>query len=467
MKSKSLLPKILVMLFAVLVVNQIACNNASFEKADETKGQSAPAPDNFDDPGDIGESGDTVSCDNSFDLFCDRGDDGLTDEVPTLTWDPPRCRYEKDGDCYINTYPDIRRNAINGVDIWLVVDSSRSFDDERVAVGRALADGFIRDLVRQVPVNISVIAGHAPSGPYGGVRSSAPAQNSSVFYRHSSEPLTITIRNTSEISSKRAQLLAKLDEAMRESPISIAKRNGGSLEVLSGQRRSWPLRGPHSGSDELGLRNFLDAMRYASIPRDNAWVVLFMSDENDACTPFVQNGSYVYSHPTDEAEMKSWYCDGVTTSRVYAEAVQYAGDRPFALGALVYTGQAAIPSGAHPQASVGRGYTQVVAKAGANGVMVDLAAQDWMGLQNVADRLVEGLARITNNSVGHHTQFTLCDEYTNHMSLNRVETRSGRFNMQVYINGRQSNYSIDSRNSLVRPSNIRSNDELEIHFCKK
>ncbi len=475
MLSKSLIYKVLVLLFAALIFNQMACSNASFEADDSSKLQQSPEPDNVDDPFDSFDDSDAVRCDNTNAIFCDRGDDGLTDNVPDLNYTPPRCDVTSNGNCYRNTYRDTRRNPINGVDVWLVVDSSESFDQARVAVGRALADDFLRNLVRDVPVRISVIAGHAPSGSYSGVRSAAPAVNSEVFYRHTTEPLTVTIRNTAEINSKRDQLLSKLNRFMRESPISIAKRNGGSIQVLNGYFENWSLGGPHSGSDELGLRNFYDAIagpNRAFVPNDNAWVVLFLSDENDACVPFdrysarsphLVNGRY-YSHRSDEAEMLDWYCGGISTSRVYAEAVRFAGNRPYALGAMVYRDRSTIPSSAHGQADIGRGYLEVVAKAGRQGATVDLAtATSSWGMESTARRIVGELANITNESVGTHTQYPIYDSPGNRISLNRVETIDGRFNMQVYVDGRRSNYTIDSRNSLVRPSTL--GEEVEIRFC--
>jgi hypothetical protein len=475
MYSKSLLYKVLVLTFAALTLNQLACNNASFEADQGNRAQRAPAPDNIDNPFADFDDSDAVRCDNTDAVFCDRGDDGLTDEVPPLNYNPPHCDITRTGDCFVNYYEDTRRNPINGVDVWLVVDSSRSFDAARVAVGRALADGFIRDLSRNVPVRISVIAGHAPSGSYAGVRSAAPAINPEVFYRHSNEPLTVTINSPAEINSKRSQLLSKLNEFMRESPISIAKRNRGGVEVFNNYFVTWPLNGPHSGSDELGLRNFYDAIagpNRAQIPRDNGWVVLFLSDENDACVPFTSYsersahnvGGFYYSHRSDEAEMKDWYCSGISPSRVYAEAVRFAGDRPYAIGGMLYRDRRTIPGSAHPQADIGRGYLEVIARAGRQGATVDLAtATSSWGLESTARRIVSELANITNESVGTHTQYPIYDDRNNRLSLNAVETIGGRFNMQVYVDGQRSNYTIDSRNSLVRPSTLGRN--VEIHFC--
>lgn len=480
MKPQSLLSKVLIPALAVLVVNQMACSNASFQAADNTQAKRAPAPDNVGNPFNHFDTGDAVRCDNTNVSFCDPGDNGLTDQVPDLGWTPPQCDVSHSGVCYSNIYQDTRRNPISAVDIWLVVDSSRSFDSERQAVGRAVANSFIRNLVAQVPVNISVIASHAPSYPYysaGGptYRSAAPAMNPSVFYQHSYEPVTVTIRNTSEIYSKTSELLTKLDSAMRESPISLAKRDRAQIEVLPSYFRSWPLAGPHSGSDELGLRNFMDAMTgpyRASIPRDHGWVVLFMSDENDACVPFTNYssrspykvGSYYYSHASDEAEMFDWYCGGVSVSQVYNQAMRFAGDRPFALGAMVYRDRNTIPSSAHAQADIGKGYLEVVARAGRQGVIVDLASASW-SLENAAHNLVNELASITNESVGNHTQYPIYDNNYNRLSLNKVETINGTFNLQVYVDGQRSNYSIDPAYSLIRPSNI--GRQVEIRFCLK
>ena len=64
------------------------------------------------------------------------------------------------------TCDDTSKNPIDGVTVWLVVDSSRSFDKERQAVGKALASKFIKKLANEKPVTISVIASHAPSASY-------------------------------------------------------------------------------------------------------------------------------------------------------------------------------------------------------------------------------------------------------------------------------------------------------------
>ncbi len=447
-----------------VVLNLIACSNASFEATDTTATKT-PQPDNPNSPFNPPNSGDPFACTNNNTVACDTDDSGFKPYLPPLNFTPPFCEVTPTSPkCMTNNYRNATQNPIDGVHVWLVVDSSESFDDERLAVANAVTSGFLSSLQRQVPVTISVIVGHAPTSSYAGFRSSAPAVNPEVFYRHSSEPISIRLLPTmssAQFQTARNQLLSKVGASMQESPISLAKRNRGSVDGMS-----WELAGPHSGSDELGLRNLFDAMSRTSIPANNAFVVLFLSDENDVCTPFVDGSRYVYSH-RDEEEMFYRYCSGINVDSVFSRIVQFVGSRPFVLGALVYTGQAPIPSGI--QHSVGKGYTNVVARAGRSGVMVDLASRNVIGLQTVADRLVSGAATVTNESVGLHNQFPIFDQNKQRLNLSQVATfnlgGSERFNMQVYVDGIQVGYTLDTMNSLIRPSRLGVN--VEIRFCIK
>lgn len=485
MISPNLFSKIFALVFAAFVVNQLACSNASFDKSEETKGQRAPSPDSPNGGFENFDSGDATSCRNSNKTFCDPGDDGLNPNPPAFSWDSPECTTHKGtNNCYINKCKGSSGKKIGGVEVWLIVDSSRSFDEERVAVGRAILNGFIRAMGKGVPVVVKVIVGHAPSGPFAGVdandgiyktvNSSAPSLNSDIFYRHSSEPLAITIRpgmSSRQLQLAENDLMLKLQQTMHESPISYGKNSRVPIEVKSGQYHSWQKTGPHSGSDELGLRNFVDALKMApKPPADYAWVVLFMSDENDACTPFVSGGTYSYSHP-DEAEMKAWYCSAITPSHAYAKAVEFAEDRPYMFGAFVYTGQAPIPyshPSVHSQASFGLGYTNMVAKGGErHGVMVDLASAYNSGnLDWAAGQIIDGLAFKTSSAEGAYADFRIQNE-SGLLPLTQVRTRNqgGQkvFNMQVYVDGAQCGYDIDSANSFVRPHCV--GDEVEIRFC--
>lgn len=456
--------RIMFMATMVMTANQLACSNARFEATASTPQQTTPQPDNPSSPFQP-NSGDPVRCDTAQTQACDPDDGGFRPTVPNLTFTPPQCDITVISDqCYRNIYRNATKNSIDGVNVWLVVDSSESFDDERLAVAKAVTAGFLTSLRRQVPVTISVIVGHAPSSAYRGYPSYAPAMNAEIFYRHSSEPVSITLRpgmSSSQVRSLESQLLSKVGANMQESPISLAKRDRATLDGMS-----WALGGPHSGSDELGLRNFYDAMARARIPANNALVVLFMSDENDVCTPFVSGNQYVYSH-RDEEEMFYRYCRGINVDSVYSRLISYVGDRPFVLGALVYTGQAPIPSGV--QHSVGKGYTNLVARAGRSGVMVDLASRNVYGLQTVADRLIQGAVSATNESVGLHTQFPIYDSNRRRLNLSEVATYNPgtgpRLDMQVFVDGVQVNYSIDTVNSLVRPSRLGT--QVEIRFCVK
>ena len=542
MNVRSILYKVLFLMFAAMIANQMACNKASFEAEESVVGSKAADPDNPDESVDEFDDGDTVSCaagktdnrrvcqrdrDRELDLdFGDGGDrdkcDGNCDDGdkvvyrptptkpkrPTMTFTPPKCTVTKTdeaGRCFKNSYGDITKESINGVSIWLVVDSSRSFDGERVAVANAITSGFLTALQKDVPVEISVIAGHAPSpgiyegpvpadpdyglGPVQEVKSSAPAINGEVFYRHKSEPLKIVLRpdmSEAQFNKAKRELLMKLGNDMRESPISLAKQQKQKDYEYDVQKfyPGWAKVGPHSGSDELGLRNFSDAMDKARVPDGYAWIVLFAADENDACTPDSDpaTGKVKWSHYEDESQMYKWYCQGITPHNVYNKAKKFAGDRPHAFGALVYTLNKPIPSYAHPQAGYGEGYTKIVALAGrGHGLLMDLANRDRNGnietdaLDSVATRIVDGLAINIRNSLGIHTDYYLFDEEGGQpLSLDSIQVKNGKYNLQVIVDGEPWNYDHDHANDLIIPyygadksRKIKDAHKVDIVFCKK
>ena len=158
---------------------------------------------------------------------------------------------------------------------------------------------------------------------------------------------------------------------------------------------------------------------------------------------------------------------GITPDKVYDKAVQYAAGRTFALGALIYRKQQDIPGDAHPQASFGNGYAQVVRSAGRDGVMVDLAdltsrsSNAEARLESTADRIVEALAEVTNEAVGTHTRYHILDRNGKKISFKRLATKyeygEKVYDMQVYVNGedRKCVYTPNNSMSLLKPSSIR------------
>ncbi|MCB0378596.1 MAG: hypothetical protein KDD33_08900 [Bdellovibrionales bacterium] len=465
------LPRVLVLIASFFVLNLVACSKAKFEATKDRERTANVSPDNVTPTGNPPGSGELVGCNDLSNPLCSNpGDGGFLNPPGPIGFVPPQCDTgdipsNKPGSiCYSNIYRNTTKANVSGVTVWLVVDSSYSFDEERVAVGRAVVRGFMQSLNMNIPVTISVISSHAPSGSYNGIQSQSAALSPNVFYQHSSEPVSIQLypgMSSSDLANAEAQLLMKLDSNMQESPISIAKESHGSVESYpgSGQMLSWSKGGKHSGSDELGLFNFMAAMRRASVPSDHAWVVLFMSDENDVCMN-------QYNDHENEVEMYRLYCGGVTPQSAYSQAVSFAGSRPFVMGAMVYTGQAPVPSGI--QHSVGRGYTDLVGMMTAQGLMIDLAAASSSGLSTIASRLVEGVASTTKESIGTHTHYPIYDTNGNQLSLAQVRTYQSSngattLDLQVYVDGAPANYTYDSQRSLIIPA-VRGH-QVEIQFC--
>ncbi|MEM7646496.1 MAG: hypothetical protein AAF203_06285, partial [Pseudomonadota bacterium] len=472
MTFRSLISKVCLVGVTALILNQLACSPASFESSDSRVRQSSPGADNITTNGGDGDGGDVVNCagDN-----CDRGDNPLRDSVPELTFTPPTVRVTPgDNRCWINSYDDSRKKSgIDGITVWMIVDSSRSFDKERLAVAHAVTNGFLTVVENRVPVTISVITSHAPSEAYtlkDGSKtytSSAPSVNPNIFHVVNSEPLSITIEpgdDAATLRSKEQKLLSQLDARIKESPMSYAKNDQGQIDWVreDGTIKSFDYApanrqtGPHSGSDELGIKNFMDAIQaaqagnvQAQVPDNNAWVFLFLSDENDACVPFTKatknstypskDGKHFFSHPYDEEEIFNNFCEGVSVTRAYEKALKYAGDRPVAAGALVYTGQGSIPAGT--QHDEGLGYKELVANFGRAG-MIDIGSS--LSVDTIAKKLVDFLAEITAEAVRFHDKFPIYDldgsDKARRISLSEVEVIDAskedgheRFNLQVYV----------------------------------
>ena len=288
MKPSQLLIRALTIFIAAFLLNTIACSKAKFEATDPTNRQGQPSPDNV-NPSDTDnpDDGDVINCSNVNSQFCDTPDDGFQDNVPPLNFTPPVCDDHSPlpsplpgVTCYNNTFGNTTKNNVNGVNVWLVVDSSRSFDQARLAVGRAVSRSFLSSLQHQVPVTVSVIPAHAPSSSYNG----APSFAGRIY----GGSVTFTPgMSSSQVAAAEAALLSRLDSNMQESPVSLAKRDFRPLDGLNYESANSNnlLGGPNSGSDEMGLLSFKLAMEKNSIPANNAWVVLFLADENDVCVP--------------------------------------------------------------------------------------------------------------------------------------------------------------------------------------
>ncbi|MCJ8277514.1 MAG: hypothetical protein MJK18_11785, partial [Bdellovibrionales bacterium] len=242
--------KALTLIAAALLLNVMACNKASFEATDPTNRPAFPDANGVTENGEQNDDGgDAINCGNPNSIFCANNDDGFQDNVPPMV-DPPFCDIKRPtvNNCYENIYRNSTKDGIAGINLWLVVDSSRSFDAARMAVARQVSQAFLTSLRHQVPVTISVIPAHAPSSSYG----SASSFNGRIYGQ-------VTIRPGENPTSAMNQLLSFVDSSMQESPISLAKRDRRVLDNLNyANGVSGPVYGgPNSGSDEMGLDSFM------------------------------------------------------------------------------------------------------------------------------------------------------------------------------------------------------------------
>src|SRR3954464_13220750 len=107
--------------------------------------------------------------------------------------------------------------------------------------------------------------------------------------------------------------------------------------------------------------------KYGFFRADAALAVVFISDENDICAKYPAGVTPVPDSWGIEPKAFKMFCGGITAEGVYSQLKKLQGDRPLAIGAIIYTGETAVPKGI--QNEIGYGYTDMV-RVG-NGVAID------------------------------------------------------------------------------------------------
>ena len=445
-------PKMIVLVALGSLATLVACTEATYKASEPQAAPRSQVPQQR--PADADGGGDaTVPCNQPSGNIC-RGNVDWTkiQSLPinfTTDWPIPEVgtlTQEIAGvNCFYNRYSNIIRNFdARAVDLWLVVDASKSFDRERVEVGQAIVQGFVDATRMGVPVNVSVIAAHSPDSP------DSTLLSSSVFYRHGSEPATVVLQpgmSASALNQATNDLLAKLDSNMRMDPW-----------------RRIHASGLHSGADEMGLLALSNAMKRVPSNPENALTIMFLSDENDVC----MGPQFNDSHDPDENQMYNQYCDGVTPTSIYQQIRNYAGDRPTIVTSVVYSGTVAIPAEANN--TVGRGYMDVTSLAG--GKLFELppvgASSDYLRQMAIeASHVTAGMTGRYARTYPHYPVYNLNGQPIDLSSIRVLS--SGVLDMKVVatINGVREwvGYQSDPVYNLVTPDNV--GEGIEIRYCLK
>lgn len=258
-----------------------------------------------------------------------------------------------------------------GVNVWVVMDGSKSNAAERADQMAALAEMYERNLARRIPITISVITGHSR-------KSADSALSGNTFFRKDNSDPAVLVLNPSMSSAQRAAAL-----------------NGLRNKILG--MRTDNSRGVSDGG-ELLVANLYAALSEQSIARakqarafgeGNILNIHFIADENDVCTP-IQGAS------TAELQAYNEECRGRNgrpnlaansegfSSEMYNRIVKVSNDHnvQIHLTGFVYTSSSTMPKVG--QNSLGHGYIQLIQKT--EGMVYDLGRLTSLESRNVGAR---------------------------------------------------------------------------------
>lgn len=328
----------------------------------------------------------------------------------------PSCFVER----FVQPQPDITRK----VDILFVIDSSGSLNSERQSVADGM-NAFVGALGSEVDYQAAVVLAHGPqSSRYG------------KLYKKSTEP-TVLASSQMSLSAIQSALRTKMT-----TPATDSSTDGGEVGLLA-------------------LRATLDSTRFATIQSqgfyrsDAAWVVVFISDEQDICYSYAAGTSGVYDPERTEASGKTRFCtrqdpdaatgvmESITPATVLAKLKEKKPTGPLVVSGVLYNQLGHVPSSGENE--YGYGYMDLIQLA--QGFSINLAD----GIYNQGLETLGSLATVT--------QVTL-----NEFALARPNIDSASIEVLVDGVAASSEYRSDS-NSVFLPSPGQSLSVVDMKYC--
>lgn len=348
------------------------------------------------------------------------------------------------------------------INFILVLDTSKSIEDNRVTAVRSLIQDYYESLAHRddVTMTYSVIVGHSPQS-LDGVTQVANIDgfdqtvlSANPFYVHSNEPAVIRFTpdmTEAERNAAERQLISKISSRNQTGDMrvdnSMGVSDGGELLLFN----------LNALMTQQGLAT---ALSQGAISPDSAVGLIFMSDENDICHPTQGMEGHRPSSPmagqdiSREQYSNELHCSGVPQasllSREVARSLYSVGVQEVFSAAYIYTGETEIPGGQNER---GHGYLEFVnTMMGRNAALFDLG-------QLTGDEEAEHLAFLTNRLEGIRGYMVLRHE-GREIELTRV-TR-----LTVTVDGRiltETEYAF-SNNRLSVPASM-SGSDVNVEFC--
>lgn len=365
---------------------------------------------------------------------------------PVVVQPPP-----PQNDCQDYDYDVPPYNGPRAMNVWVVMDGSKSNAKERYSQMLALVNMYEQNLARSMPLTISFITGHSPES------SDSVLGGKSLFYRHDSEPLVI-------------KFFAEMSPSERSSAVNALQK-----KVMLMRTDNSP---GISDGGELMTANLLAALKpsnRARAAKDGAYGegnilnVHFIGDENDICTP---------GQVPDENKMKNPETGKMTTREEYArykhcgmmdvgaegyshtllnelEAINRSGEARVHLTGFIYTGENPVPRDGENE--VGHGMLELISKAG--GRAYDLAA---MTGQEAYNRAGQALASHINKEDNLYVRYQIQNE-GQVVGLGQIDRKK----TVVTVDGRETAYRTDSNNNYIYLANCPQDAKrVKIKYCQ-
>lgn len=364
-------------------------------------------------------------------------------EKPPVVVKPPQ-------DCKDYEYDVPEYNGPRAMNVWVVMDGSKSNTKERYSQLLSLISMYEQNLARSMPLTIALITGHSPES------SDSVLGGHSLFYKHDSEPTVIKFH-------------AGMSQEQRNNAIR-------ALEKKVMHMRTDNSRGISDGG-ELMTANLLAALKPSNRARatqagafgnGNILNIHFMGDENDICTKGNVPDADIIKNPetgkttTREEYARYKHCGMMdVNAQGYSQtlfnelsAINQSGEAKIHLTGFIYTGENGVPRDGENE--VGHGMLELIQATG--GRAYDLAALNSSDAYNKASL---ALAGHINKEGNLYVRYQLKDEgkIVGLSNINRKKT-------VVMVDGRETTYRTDSNGNYIYLVNCPQDAKrVKIKYC--
>lgn len=271
------------------------------------------------------------------------------------------------------------------LDVLIITDTSTSMDDEREQLANGITS-YISKLPAGTDVQFAVSLAHGPTSWYSGRLTKSDFKDPSEKYVISSQDYS---NAQIQYWVRRKLLFSQCKTTAGKQTCNYSARSfdaSGNLTSTGG--RELPQDYDSSGG-EAGLYTLHEAIRpypgevprYTSIQNlgvdmpgdrgffreDAALAVIFISDENDACTVDTDPGAH--NDPEGkEAIFRNKYCSGVNAASVLQRLQLVRKSLPLYVSSIIYNDRSKVPAGL--ENGVGYGYNTIASMAG--GAIIDI-----------------------------------------------------------------------------------------------